>query len=444
MGVGRSTVGSIIAMQSKLFHSGSLSGRLSLAEGTARSTGTPITYQAVHGLLRLIRYGLESKMIVDELVDAAGKVTNIRDSIEECRQRANEVADEREAYVALRRGILFLRRYLLLIIFQSFLCEQLHEATLERPGTPMEDNMSPCASVSGQGSGFKLWLEDRPEIEGLLWAVQREHGLDTIEPAEGSVVPGQGFALTNEVWNEVQGRAGSVLARMTVLKEDHFPGCNLIDGTIDGAPNYRAIPIGNGHSVHGVAIPEGEAIQAVIARVTKPFIWVNLREEPLIYLNNRPFVLRIVKDPVRNLEMTGIVSERVESMEERLYKDCLDEAKEFKDKLLVHGEQLVQAGTYAVIPEWLPVESIATPSQMFSRQCTYYRLPITDEQAPIPSMFDRIVALLEQHSPCDLVFNCQMGRGRTTTFMIISLVYHALRGSLGEGRAGGRSRTRPR
>jgi hypothetical protein len=55
----------------------------------------------------------------------------------------------------------------------------------------------------------------------------------------------------------------------------------------------------------------------------------------------------------------------------------------------------------------------------------FHRLPITDEQAPLPAIFDQLLALLPLHST--FVFNCQMGRGRTTTAMIVLLVDYLIR-----------------
>ena len=45
----------------------------------------------------------------------------------------------------------------------------------------------------------------------------------------------------------------------------------------------------------------------------------------------------------------------------------------------------------------------------------------TDEQAPIPLIFDELVEIYWNLRPNeDALFNCQMGRGRTTTGMIIA------------------------
>jgi len=44
---------------------------------------------------------------------------------------------------------------------------------------------------------------------------------------------------------------------------------------------------------------------------------------------------------------------------------------------------------------------------------------LTDEQAPIPNVFDQLVTRMQgANTGVDVLFNCQMGRGRTTTGMV--------------------------
>ena len=48
-------------------------------------------------------------------------------------------------------------------------------------------------------------------------------------------------------------------------------------------------------------------------------IWINLREEPVVYLNNRPFVLRDITHPFRNMQtFRGITWKHLLEVEERL------------------------------------------------------------------------------------------------------------------------------
>lgn len=100
-------------------------------------------------------------------------------------------------------------------------------------------------------------------------------------------------------------RIGQVLGSQTVLKSDHCPGCqNLsLPERVEGAPNFREVP---GFPVYGVANPTIAGIQSVIRRVGsskggRPVFWHNMREEPVIYINGKPFVLREVERPYKNM-----------------------------------------------------------------------------------------------------------------------------------------------
>lgn len=55
-------------------------------------------------------------------------------------------------------------------------------------------------------------------------------------------------------------------------------------------------------------------------------LWVNLREEPVLYVLGRPYVLRNLVVPFANLEYTGIDTERVHDMERRLKEEVLADA----------------------------------------------------------------------------------------------------------------------
>ncbi|KAL7598462.1 hypothetical protein Lser_V15G22257 [Lactuca serriola] len=69
----------------------------------------------------------------------------------------------------------------------------------------------------------------------------------------------------------------------------------------------------------------------------RPVFWHNMREEPVIYINGKPFLLREVERPYKNmLEYTGIYCERVERMEARLKEDILKEPERYGSRYLKH------------------------------------------------------------------------------------------------------------
>ncbi|XP_052174922.1 uncharacterized protein LOC127789885 isoform X2 [Diospyros lotus] len=230
-------------------------------------------------------------------------------------------------------------------------------------------------------------------------------------------------------------RNGSVLGKKTILKSDHFPGCQnkRLSPQIDGAPNYRQA---DSLHVHGVAIPTIDGIRNVLNFIGAQMdgkqaqvLWINLREEPVVYINGRPFVLRDVERPFSNLQYTGINRDRLEQMEARLKEDILVEAARYGNKILVTDE--LPDGQ--MVDQWEPVtsDSVQTPLEVYEKLqaegylVDYERVPVTDEKSPEEQDFDILVNKISQADiNAEVVFNCQMGRGRTTTGMVIAtLVY---------------------
>eukprot|EP01018_Ginkgo_biloba_P008621 Gb_04877 [translate_table: standard] len=225
-------------------------------------------------------------------------------------------------------------------------------------------------------------------------------------------------------------RNGEVLGRQTVLKSDHCPGCqNLsLPERVEGAPNFREVP---GFPVYGVANPTVDGIRAVIQKIGgvkggRPILWHNMREEPVIYINGKPFVLREVERPYKNmLEYTGIDRERVERMEARLKEDILREAEHYGGAIMVIHE----ADDGQIYDAWEAVNSkvVQTPLEVFKGlelegfPIEYARVPITDGKAPKSSDFGALAMKIASASKnTAFVFNCQMGRGRTTTGTVIA------------------------
>lgn len=245
----------------------------------------------------------------------------------------------------------------------------------------------------------------------------------------------RGMSIPKEPEQVMKQRGGSVLGKKTILKSDHFPGCQnkRLSPQIDGAPNYRQA---DSLHVHGVAIPTIDGIRNVLNHIGAQMdgkqarvLWINLREEPVVYINGRPFVLRDVERPFSNLEYTGINRDRVEQMEARLKEDILLEAARYGNKILVTDE--LPDGQ--MVDQWEPVtrDSVKTPLEVYEELqakrylVDYERVPVTDEKSPKEQDFDILVNKISQADiNTEIIFNCQMGRGRTTTGMVIAtLVY---------------------
>ncbi len=180
---------------------------------------------------------------------------------------------------------------------------------------------------------------------------------------------------------------------------------------------------------------------------TQRIVWVNLREEPVVYIGSNAYLLRDTTHPYRPMPEFGggMTPDRSEKIEERLRDDIIKEATENGDRILIHE----QVSNSEVRPKWLPVaptpavagstESTAsgskpplshpqssggtsgghrvrTPRQVFSDlskddgyAVSYHRIPLYVEEAPGFRSFDRLMRLLtnEIRPDTQIVFNCQ-------------------------------------
>ncbi|KAI8579918.1 hypothetical protein K450DRAFT_187884 [Umbelopsis ramanniana AG] len=443
VGLGRSTTGTVIATLLTSWIYPGISTQKAEDVDHEVSQRPRLNYQLINSLLRVIKNGLEVKSVVDDAIDRCGRFLNLRDVIEDMHVQAENETDEALKKRTIKKGITALERYFLLICFQSYL-----------------DQTSPEAV--GDTETFETWMKRHPELSTILLETRKDD-IELIVPVESSI--GDGLALESEVTGVVSSRHGQVLAQQTILKHDAFPGCQKMSlrEKVDGAPNYRrveakgikaAVKYSNLRSstsglqhdmelddfsslsppyICGCAMPTKDAIKKVLAKMDagpggkRKVLWTCLREEPVLYVNKRPYVLRLSHDPLKNLETTGIAKERVEGMENRMKSDVLEELKVYNGRLLLHDEETTEKGGFIILPQWetVPVEMVETPGDVFKSiieegyQVDYLRIPITDEQAPIPDVFDQLIRRMQNaNTGVDVLFNCQMGRGRTTTGMV--------------------------
>lgn len=331
-------------------------------------------YVIVVEMMRVLERGAESKLILDQVVDACGMLLNIREGILQHRLEFSKVANGEKH---LKQGLVLLERYLSLLALASFL---------------MEDG-----DKKRKVSLFSEWLSERPEIEGIILYVKRKglslllfRPIDSLSSASPSSATLSVFKKKStdvrriidsvtvdfsqfshaEVERIVGARSGAVLTSGTLLKLDLWKQALLMAGDVE-MPNFRGSKRREqeqrgendgeveeekeGRScfrVYGVGQPTKQGIQHVLHRITASsmcesrdaedlvrVVWVNLREEPMVYVGNCPFVLRDSHSSLRNIKTyAGISWKRLEAMEQRLKMDVQEEMREKGGKLVVHIE----------------------------------------------------------------------------------------------------------
>ncbi|KAG9015211.1 hypothetical protein FRB94_004330 [Tulasnella sp. JGI-2019a] len=326
-----------------------------------------------------------------------------------------------------------LRRYFDLIIFQAYL-----QATVPDTVRTVET--------------FEHYVKSRPVFKTFEKEMLAE-GILSLKPLERKDVA-EGVALPDEIAQTVANRSGSILSASTILKSDFFSNLQKMSlpERIEGAANFREVSLlldlpeslwapmegvnAKGKTVVGTGMPQTEGARRVLARLgatdqkKRKVYWTSLREEPVIYVAGRPHVLRLVDRPLQNVEATGITTDVVESMEKALRRDVQREIQVNNQKILLHDEVEDGPGRFTITAQWENVEvhDAMTPREVFNMmteegyKVDYTRVAITDEQAPLPAALSQLVqrVKLALQDGDVIIQNCQMGRGRTTTGMVVS------------------------
>jgi predicted protein tyrosine phosphatase len=218
---------------------------------------------------------------------------------------------------------------------------------------------------------------------------------------------------------------------------DHFEGIDKLvkeAPRTEGAPNFRRLP---GFPVFGTAQPTLAGFDKCMEPVMKKYadekniFWVNLRQEPVIYVNGKPFTARDpakINDPLQShLEVPN--PDEVAKMESEFAEVIKGRGSDFKfvqDQYGEHPEE--RAKTAEEKTENLESkEAVVTLTEIYQGlkskidKVEAIRIPLNQETAPAVECFDQIVAMLRNTSASTpVIFNCQAGMSRTTTAMVIA------------------------
>merc|ERR1711913_119239 len=174
---------------------------------------------------------------------------------------------------------------------------------------------------------------------------------------------------------------------------DAFEGIDrLAEGAprTDGAPNFRRLP---GFPIFGTGQTSIDGFEKCLEPVLKKYgdekhvFWVNLRQEPVVYVNGKPYTAR---DPAKinfHLEMNN--------PEEEIKKRG-DDFKYFKDQF---GEHPEERATNDELTEKLT--GVTTLNEIYAAikekvaKFEPIRIPTNQEKAPMEANFDQFVTMLK-------------------------------------------------
>merc|ERR1711976_767705 len=165
----------------------------------------------------------------------------------------------------------------------------------------------------------------------------------------------------------------------------------------------------------------------------KVFYWANLRQEPVVYVNDKPYSARDPKALHQHIMISN--PEEVNKMEAEFIEEIQKRGADFKyfqdvfgdipddrsAKLEEKTEKLEKATTLSNIFGALKEKGDDTVFGKYVSKVEALRIPFAQDKAPEEQVFDQILAILKNTSASTpIVFNCQAGISRTTTAMVIA------------------------
>jgi hypothetical protein len=216
------------------------------------------------------------------------------------------------------------------------------------------------------------------------------------------------------------------------VKTDMFDGIHIIDEEfekIDGAPNFRQI---SGFPVFGTGQPTEDAMIKIINKAktgkeNEKIFWFTMRQEPLVYVNGSPYAPRDPENPHVNLEIKMNV-EQITTVDIHLARVLKIRQKESGNNTIkIHkdeefAENPMDRQDYEDTITVKNIKDIDAVYEYCRDTCkvdlVVIRIPVQEDQMPIESIDAIIDALKDEPASTPCVFNCQMGKGRTTFGMV--------------------------
>merc|ERR1711931_187482 len=207
---------------------------------------------------------------------------------------------------------------------------------------------------------------------------------------------------------------------------DHFDKIQKLAEKIEGVPNFRRVP---GYKVYCCGQPTIAGFENAINKAcgdlypkTNKIIWLNMRREPIVYVNGNPICARPPNKIGEYAELGNVTRDSVKKDEEEFFR-------------VVEGRAKGNDGKFKYVDvnkkeSEIEVKELATLSQVIEGLKEKYpglvhmRIPVCNSAAPIESDFDTVCKTLQGSAVnCPVIVNCQVGLSRSTTGCVAACLF---------------------
>merc|ERR1712168_580109 len=207
---------------------------------------------------------------------------------------------------------------------------------------------------------------------------------------------------------------------------DQFDKMQKLPDPLPGCPNFHRIP---GYKVYTTGQPTLEGIKNVLEKVTGtiypkdgPIIWLNLRQEPDVYVNGQPICARPPNKIGEYAELGAVTRDLIKADEAEFLKVVEGRVKENGGKLkyvtITKEEKEVEVKELKTLSEAMEAAKADFPGLV------HWRVPVCNSASPLETDFDIICNTLVGTSiNTPVIVTDQVGLSRATTGSVIAYLF---------------------
>jgi len=206
---------------------------------------------------------------------------------------------------------------------------------------------------------------------------------------------------------------------------DHFEKIQKLKDKVDGVPNFRRVP---GYKVFCCGQPTKEGFAAAIEKACGdkwpkdgPIIWLNMRQEAIVYVNGNPVCARPPNKIGEYAELGDVTHESIQADEDEFGR-MLAKRQEADKKIKVVDVNKAESEIEAL--EIVTLAAVIDGLKEKFPGLKHHRIPICNSAAPSEKDFDNLCAALLGHNiNCPVIVNCQVGLSRSTTGSVSACLF---------------------
>jgi len=206
---------------------------------------------------------------------------------------------------------------------------------------------------------------------------------------------------------------------------DHFEKIQKLKDKIEGVPNFRRVP---GYKVYCCGQPTKDGFEKCIEKVCEkypkdgPIVWINMRQEPIVYVNGNPVCARPPNKIGEYAELGNVTRASIKADEEEFYKVLESRAKAADGKIKVHD--VTKKESEIEVKELITLSKVMEGLKEKYPGLTHNRIPVCNSAAPLEPDFDTLCnALLGTNVNTPVIVNCQVGLSRSTTGCVTACLF---------------------